>query len=525
MQSAVLVRVSGPDPKSLKTQHRSFFSMEAGRTSLSASGFVCLEPAVIVTSGWLLAPFVKESAPEELIQGASIDVCGDDGRWRSATLARLCNAEPAAVQGLEGLSMNHALPKIRGVGLCSVAVLHADCTGLVAINDFERVTAQHRGQPLRVIASAFGLVSPAVFRNCVTKGILSNVVGKDDALLLTDARCLAGSEGAMVLSDDGRLVGMVLPPVPRQDATLIELGLALSLHAFWTALGLPPIPALGDEGALLSPSPAVHLATAPAFPSRASEAVALVQVGGSWGSGVLVSADGLVVTCAHVVRPAMEEPPGGGGGALVQRKPVLASFKASLADPLQQPCRVLFCGTGPVDLALLRVDSVPRDVRWAEPREDASAGEDVVAVGHAIFEPSGPAGRSCTMCRGTLAKAVELDGLGVVMLQTSAMVFRGHSGGMLADAAGRLLGVISCNARHSDGSIIPEINLAIPWSVVKGLVSLDAAALRKIDAPDARLKALWALEPVGLEKPAVARPPPAASHFGGFLDKFMRSKL
>jgi hypothetical protein len=201
---------------------------------------------------------------------------------------------------------------------------------------------------------------------------------------------------------------------------------------------------------------------------------------------------------------------------------------AGQSDPFQIPSRILFCSSGPVDIALLQLTSVPADVRAAEwaPRgeEEQACGEAVLAVGHAIFEPSGPGGRSATCSQGQLARVVRLDGR-PVMFQSSALVFRGHSGGMLADAKGRLLGVISCNAKHSDGSIIPEINFAIPWSLVQDLgLGPDEDVFARLDAPDARLKTLWALEPVGLDKPPVAaadRP----SSFGSFLDRFMQSKL
>jgi hypothetical protein len=106
---------------------------------------------------------------------------------------------------------------------------------------------------------------------------------------------------------------MVLPSIPRQDATHVELGAVLPAHCFWAQAQLPP--------------PAMWLRAGPRVAAGGLDCVALVQVGQSWGSGVLVGGD-LVVTCAHVVRPAMSEAE---GGRLVPRPGalVMVSFKAS----------------------------------------------------------------------------------------------------------------------------------------------------------------------------------------------------
>jgi S1-C subfamily serine protease len=509
--AAVLVRVTGPDPKSMKTQHRSFFAMEAGQTSLSCSGFLCANN-LVVTSAWLLAPFVREDNRDELISGAVVDMCAEDGVWRPCTLERVCSPPNFVLQTLQALALNPSLPVVRSVDLCALAVLtclvELPSEQLAVMDSFVDLKAEHRGLVnLTVVSSAFGLVSPEVFRNCVTQGVLSNVVGRDGGcVLLTDARCLPGSEGGMVLDrSSGALVGMVLPGVQRADATFVELGCILPARYVVSACGLVETVVKRELAAGLSPLLLI------------GKQVGLVQVGTSWGSGVVVGSD-LVVTCAHVVRPAMHED---GDHLLTQKQAVWVSFNAAPSIS----CKVVFCSQGPVDLALLQIEGRQSLSACNASRDtDAVVGESVVAVGHAIFEPSGPGGQSSTASLGTLARVIrDLNGV-ECMYQSSCLVYRGHSGGLLADNAGRALGVISCNARHSDGSIIPEINFAVPWVYVKRMLNKEWAWFARTDV---RLSKLWALEPVGLDRPRGrnASPPNTTSRFAQLLDGFIKSRL
>jgi S1-C subfamily serine protease len=64
----------------------------------------------------------------------------------------------------------------------------------------------------------------------------------------------------------------------------------------------------------------------------------------------------------------------------------------------------------------------------------------------------------------------------VVLLQSTASVYRGHSGGMLVDCTGRFLGLVTSNAKHATGQIIPTLNFSIPSSVLHALVAHAAQA-------------------------------------------------
>ena len=379
----------------------------------------------------------------------------------------------------------------------------------------------------------------------------------------------------------GSLLGLVLPPLIRPDETTVELGCILPAHAFWNAAGLawslsPPAPVTTTAAPKRSLASATAttiatttMTTSPPPPAINLHAITRIRVAGSWGTGVVLDRDqGLVLTCAHVVRGLgnnvnVAAPPLTPSATSTNPvpPPITVSFRhESTAGPQLEYTRqadILLCSSGSLDVALLRVrGSVPTSVMSADVSRASALepGEEVFAVGHAIFDSVFVAGCPPTVCRGTLARVarapVSASSTNAastvdepVLLQTSACVFRGHSGGMLCDAKGRFVGVLTSNAKHSDGSIIPEINFAVPLSAIHDLAvtyprtprpqqpALLARIAKRLDATDEAVRSLWALEPVDLP------PPPSHHHssssasevaggsFASFLGKFRSSRL
>jgi hypothetical protein len=116
------------------------------------------------------------------------------------------------------------------------------------------------------------------------------------------------------------------------------------------------------------------------------------------------------------------------------------------------------------------------------------------------------------------------------LLQTCTPVFRGHSGGMLCDSQGRLLGIITSNAKHSTGAIIPEINFAIPASFLQPFIahvtdrdSLFFEDFEKATTNNLMLKSIWSLSPPPPEVQEEAKQ--EGSNFYAFFDRFRQSRL
>ena len=97
-----------------------------------------------------------------------------------------------------------------------------------------------RGDPLTIISSPFGLVSPKVFRNSLSSGTLSNVIyqrGIDKpSLLLTDAVIHAGGEGGGVADANGHLIGLIAPTLVRDTKVGLEFTCILPIHSCWRSM-------------------------------------------------------------------------------------------------------------------------------------------------------------------------------------------------------------------------------------------------------------------------------------------------
>ena len=174
----------------------------------------------------------------------------------------------------------------------------------------------------------------------------------------------------------------------------------------------------------------------------------------SLGSGVIVGADGLIVTNNHVVARADQ-------------------ILVALADRRQYPAKVVFADAR-LDLALLRVDTKGAKlpvVRMGD-SDRAEVGDVTIAIGN-------PFGVGQTVTTG-IVSAIARTGIGVsdwqFFIQTDAAINPGNSGGALLDAQGRLIGVNTAIFSQSGGS--NGIGFAIPSKMVQ--VFLNAADKGKL---------------------------------------------
>ena len=212
----------------------------------------------------------------------------------------------------------------------------------------------------------------------------------------------------------------------------------------------------GVIGSSLTPSPAT--ATNP--PAGAVEAVAqrvlpsVVQLkGGSGeGSGVVLSADGLILTNAHVLQAG--QPQQRALGDETPQPPGAANLVALFQNGTSAPVSVV--GTdATADLAVVRAENVsdltPMQIG------DSSAlqvGQDVVAVG----SPLGLSGTVTTGIVSALQRPVASGGAQsgqasvIDAVQTDAAINPGNSGGALVDMQGRLIGITSAIASLSSSS-------------------------------------------------------------------------
>ena len=163
--------------------------------------------------------------------------------------------------------------------------------------------------------------------------------------------------------------------------------------------------------------------------------------GGGQGSGVIVSADGYVLTNNHVIDGARE-------------------VTVTLPDKREFPGKIV--GTDPkTDLAVVKIDgqNLPT-VAWGD-ASTLQVGEYVLAVGN-------PFGLNSTVTLG-IVSALGRGRMGITQyedfIQTDAAINPGNSGGALVNTKGELVGINTAIFSQSGG--YQGVGFAVPTSMSK----------------------------------------------------------
>ncbi|SFE61943.1 trypsin-like peptidase domain-containing protein [Roseivivax sediminis] len=187
------------------------------------------------------------------------------------------------------------------------------------------------------------------------------------------------------------------------------------------------------------------------------------RVQNSLGSGVILSADGIVVSNYHVVGEAED-------------------IRVVLNDRREYAARVLL-GDAESDLAILKLEGAS-DMPHLDLR-----GSDGVEVGELVLAIGNPFGVGQTVSSGIvsgLARSGTATGNGRgYYIQTDAPINPGNSGGALIDVTGRLIGVNTSILSRSGGS--NGIGFAIPADLVAQFVAQAEAGRDSFARPWAGL--------------------------------------
>jgi len=154
------------------------------------------------------------------------------------------------------------------------------------------------------------------------------------------------------------------------------------------------------------------------------------------GSGVVIAPDGYILTSAHVVARA-----GGGVAAFTDGSEV--PFEIAGSDPLS-------------DLAVLRVDAGRLAAAELGDADRLRVGQLVVAVGSPLgFAGSVTAGVVSALGRSLATREKHATRIVENVIQTDAALNPGNSGGALADASGRVVGINTALAGVGLGLAVP----------------------------------------------------------------------
>ncbi len=170
------------------------------------------------------------------------------------------------------------------------------------------------------------------------------------------------------------------------------------------------------------------------------------------GTGIIVSADGYVLTNKHVIEGATNI------SVIDADGKTYSNVKVASYDPLN-------------DVAFLKIP----DVSNLKPAtlgnsKTLSTGQQVIAIGNALGEYQNTVtagiisgtGRSVTASDSTGRNSETLTN----MIQTDAAINPGNSGGPLVNAAGEVIGINTATGASAD-----NIGFAIPISSIKGMLA------------------------------------------------------
>ena len=186
------------------------------------------------------------------------------------------------------------------------------------------------------------------------------------------------------------------------------------------------------------------------------------------GSGIIISQDGYILTCAHVVSGA-------------------TSVKVQLSTGDSYDATIVGSDSTS-DIAVIKIDATGLTPAVIGNSDALAVGETVVAVGN----PLGTLSNSVTDgIISALNREVTVEDNDMTLLQTDASISPGNSGGGLFNANGELIGVVNAKSSYSEaegiGFAIP-INSAMDIAqqlIENGSVARPALGVKIYDVQDA----------------------------------------
>lgn len=163
------------------------------------------------------------------------------------------------------------------------------------------------------------------------------------------------------------------------------------------------------------------------------------------GSGVVVTSDGYIVTCNHVVEKATK---------ITVITNDETSYEAKLIGTDERN-----------DLAVIKIEATGLAAATLGDSDMLTVGEDVVAIGNPLGELRGT---STAGIVSALNRKVTVEDTEMSLIQHDAAVSPGSSGGGLFNGSGSLVGIVNAKASSNNAE---GIGFAIPVSSVKTIIS------------------------------------------------------
>ena len=200
------------------------------------------------------------------------------------------------------------------------------------------------------------------------------------------------------------------------------------------------------------------------------------------GSGVIMSQDGYIMTCAHVVNGA-------------------SSIKVTVNGSDQAYEATVVGGDTTADIAIIKIEATGLTAAVMGDSDALAVGESVVAVGN----PLGTLGGTVTTgIISAVNRSVTVNNNQMSLIQTNASISPGNSGGGLFNGKGELIGIVNAKSGYSEaeglGFAIP-INSAMSIAqelIDNGHVTRPGLGISVISIADADTAAQYGVTNLGV---------------------------
>lgn len=197
---------------------------------------------------------------------------------------------------------------------------------------------------------------------------------------------------------------------------------------------------------------------------KAKKSIVFITSSNGAGTGFLISDDGTIVTNSHVIGDA-------------------GNIEVSLHNKVMYKASVIKKGTLPFDIAVIKIPRGKYDYLEFADSDKCIDGEEVAAIGYPSGKEASSVGvvsncdRSDLMLNMKPIKDILAQYKNARLIQITAKVAAGSSGGPLLNRKGKVLGVVTwkylLNPWHS------EYNIAIAANTVSGIVENKYDVLEK----------------------------------------------
>ena len=171
------------------------------------------------------------------------------------------------------------------------------------------------------------------------------------------------------------------------------------------------------------------------------------QLGYSWGTGIVMRADGYILTNEHVIDGATRA-------------------SVVLTDGTEYDALLVGEDTQ-TDIALLKIDADGLPAAVFGSSDELTVGDSVVAIGNPLGDEL-----SGTMTDGivsAISRSMSVNGRTMTLIQTTAALNEGNSGGPLFNLYGQVVGITNMKMSGSSSVAVEGLGFAIPSATVKAV--------------------------------------------------------